>query len=275
MKLIFLGVFFLLVIMNSFSQESNSDSVVRIIDLYKLKYEASKVLTECGHIIDGPNYWFKQIENESIDALKPLTSFDEKQIGKESFEIISSEYKVVTIPNAEVSLKNILNSLIKNSNHPQAIYQLKILDSKEVNAFTTMGNYIYVTTGLLNFTNSVDEIAFILGHEIAHKELGHTKRRITKLWVSSQLLNRANLSDYEEIASNITSFFSAPFGQIDEYESDKHGFFMAKAAGYSTEKFTDFFSKMEKNENNSLLNKFLSTHPFPSHRKKCLLTYME
>lgn len=52
-------------------------------------------------------------------------------------------------------------------------YKFKVVESKEVNAFSLPGGFIYVYDGLLNFVESDDELAGVLAHEIAHASLRH------------------------------------------------------------------------------------------------------
>lgn len=151
---------------------------------------------------------------------------------------------------------------------------MTILDTDEINAYSTIGGYIYVTTGLIDFVDSDDELAFILGHEMGHDVLRHTQRKITKLLLSSELLGKVNLENYSNLAMNIGTKFTAPFDQIDEYEADKYGVKLAVRAGYDHNRFSDFFRKIEKNEDRSIISKLSSTHPFAQDRKKCIQKYI-
>lgn len=52
-------------------------------------------------------------------------------------------------------------------------YTFKVVDSKDVNAFSMPGGHIYVDKGLLDFIHSDDELAGVLGHEITHAAHHH------------------------------------------------------------------------------------------------------
>ena len=166
--------------------------------------------------------------------------------------------------------QEILNNLVKFASRKNVSYKLNILKTDDVNAFATLGGYLYITEGLINFVDSYDELAFIIGHEIAHEDRLHTQRKITKLTLSGNLLNLTKMDGFKEIAMNLNNTLSAPFDQIDEYESDSYGFEMAKKAGYDVTKFADFFKKLEKNEKQDILQKLTRTHPFSEHRKNCI-----
>jgi hypothetical protein len=54
--------------------------------------------------------------------------------------------------------------------HP---YIFIVGESEQINAFAAPGGIVIITTGMLNFLKNEDELAVILGHEIAHVELQH------------------------------------------------------------------------------------------------------
>ena len=54
-----------------------------------------------------------------------------------------------------------------------------MLDSEEINAFTTGGGYVYITRGIMNYLNSEAELAAVLGHEIGHVTARHPVRQQT------------------------------------------------------------------------------------------------
>ena len=62
-------------------------------------------------------------------------------------------------------------------------WEVKIIDDPEtLNAFATPGGYIYVYTGLIKFLDSEDELAGVMGHEIAHAAQRHSTQQMTKLY---------------------------------------------------------------------------------------------
>ena len=83
------------------------------------------------------------------------------------------------------------------------------------------------------------------------------------------------MEGFTDIANKINRTLSPPFDQIDEYEADKVGFELAKAAGYDVNRFADFFKKLERYQKQDLLTKLTSTHPFAEHRKKCIQSYID
>jgi hypothetical protein len=56
-------------------------------------------------------------------------------------------------------------------------YIINVVNSKDINAFSTPGYYIYTTSSLWNYVTSSSETEFIIGHEIGHSELHHISQQ--------------------------------------------------------------------------------------------------
>ena len=59
--------------------------------------------------------------------------------------------------------------------------KFSIIEADEVNAFSHVGGYIYFNTGLLEIISTDAELQFVVGHEIAHLELGIAKSSLRML----------------------------------------------------------------------------------------------
>lgn len=273
-KTLFIFAFIFLSV-DSSSQELSEQKLRKIIDSYKSNIESAIVIKDCGHILDSPAFAAKQFENTMLDAAFRFNSKEREELTKDIHtKVIKKKIIVKNHPLEQDALK-ILDKITKQLPSKNKSFKLTIIKSEEINAFVIIGGYLYLTTGLLDFIDSLDELAFIIGHEISHEYKLHTQRKITKLLLSSSIFGIIKTKDFQKIALVLSSSLSAPFDQIDEYEADKYGFLLAKKAGYDVKKFGDFFKKMEKYEKRNLISKITSTHPFAKHRKKCLNKYTE
>ncbi|MDH3710733.1 MAG: M48 family metallopeptidase [Cyclobacteriaceae bacterium] len=256
------------------AQDLSETQWQQMIDYYNSTIGTFITYETCGHIFDGPAYVVKQFENSGLDALMNFDDEEQTQMGKELFNDITRDAELVNDHWAYPELVKILDRLTPHVARKQVTYRVNILNTPEINAFVTMGGYLYITTGLLDFVDSYDELAFIIGHELAHEDKMHTTRKVAKLSLYHAFFSMSNFEDYKNIALNIHARFAAPFDQIDEYEADKYGVEFARKAGYDVQKFDDFFWKLEKYQKKSLINKLLSTHPFAEHRKNCIQEYI-
>jgi len=107
--------------------------------------------------------------------LLPLSAFAkqwsperEHSVGAEAAAEVEKKWKVVTDEARQKQLDEMVAVLAALSHRPEVQYKVKILDDKEVNAFSIPGGYIYVTKALLDDVQSEHELAGVLAHEITH-----------------------------------------------------------------------------------------------------------
>ncbi len=149
-------------------------------------------------------------------------------------------------------------------------YKTQIIKNDSVvNAFATPGGYVYVYTGLLKFIDNEATLAGILAHEIAHAELRHATKRMTKAYgvdfVLSLVLGNSS-SQYAQIAANLfTGLAFLKNSRDDEYEADEYSFKYLQTSKWYPGAITYFFDKV-KTGNSSFLEELLSTHPMPEER---------
>ena len=80
--------------------------------------------------------------------------------------------------------------LVKHSARSHLAHEFHVVDMKEPNAFALPGGFIYVSRGLLAIMNSEDELAAVLGHEIAHVAARHSAQQqaAQRRWIPLQVL---------------------------------------------------------------------------------------
>lgn len=143
-----------------------------------------------------------------------------------------------------------------------------------VNAFALPGGKVGVYTGLLNLAASDDEVAIVIGHEIAHVTARHGAERMSQgilvaaggLVLDHQTQGRKNhdllLAGYGLLSTGGMLAFS----RAHESEADYIGLRYAARAGYDPRAAVTFWQKMEKQARGGRLPVLLSTHP--SHDRR-------
>ncbi len=162
-------------------------------------------------------------------------------------------------------LTNKLLNTGKVSYRDEFAWEVKIIDDSEtLNAFCTPGGYIYVYTGIIKFLDSEDQLAGVMGHEIAHAALRHSTRQMTKLYglsaLTSVVTGNANPGMLEQIALGLISL---RFSRTHETEADAYSVIYLCETGYNAAGAAGFFEKME---GANTPPEFLSTHPNPGNR---------
>lgn len=109
----------------------------------------------------------------------------DKELGKKYAEEVEKELKLskdqdgfgrvqrIGAEIAAVADKTQLTALWGDRKFSKFDYTFKLVEGKDVNAFSLPGGYIYVYEGLLKYVESDDELAGVLAHEVAHAALRH------------------------------------------------------------------------------------------------------
>ncbi|MCL2283754.1 MAG: M48 family metalloprotease [Fibromonadales bacterium] len=123
-------------------------------------------------------------------------------------------------------------------------FEFKIINSKTVNAFAVPGGYIYFYTAILKNFKSESELSSVLGHEIGHVVLHHSRNGIVKQ-VGASVIIDALLGDGmgATLASLGTSFWLLGNSRENESQSDSMAFTYTNKMGISSEGLGDFFSR--------------------------------
>ena len=130
------------------------------------------LVTPSGSISPNQNQEDKNPTITTFTSKKRL-----KEIGADQHEEIVENQPLYSEESVLEYVRKIGTKVAKGSEEPDLGYQFFILDNPGINAFALPGGYIYITRGLLAFMNSEEQLAAVLGHEIAHVAANHHARR--------------------------------------------------------------------------------------------------
>lgn len=178
-------------------------------------------------------------------------------------------------------LQTIANRLIPQAKYlrPEAAswkWEVNLLKSDELNAYCAPGGKIMFYTGIIDRLKlSDDEIAAIMGHEMAHALREHGRENVSRQYAQqtglSLIASIAGMSQGQaELASLVGQVgLSLPNSRTQESEADLLGLEMMARAGYNPNASVTLWQKMMA-ANKSGSPEFLSTHPSPSNRIQTL-----
>lgn len=173
----------------------------------------------------------------------------------------------------EVYLKSQgMESLVKDYQ-----WEFNLVQSKEVNAWCMPGGKVVVYEGIMPLCPTDDDLAVVMGHEIAHAVARHGNERM-----SQQLVVQAGsaaaaiaLKDKPEqtqallgaaIGLGANYGVMLPFSRKHELEADRMGLIFMTIAGYNPEEAIPFWTRMAGVGSGQKPPEFMSTHPSDSHR---------
>ncbi|MBV8299044.1 MAG: M48 family metalloprotease [Candidatus Eremiobacteraeota bacterium] len=194
-----------------------------------------------------------------------LATPTEIQLGKEYDKQITDSTVVVTDPLLNQWVNEISNKLWAQTARKDVPYSIKILDVSDINAFSTLGGYIYVNEGTLDFVQSDDELAGVIGHETGHIERRHMVTANNKASIMNVIFGIASLFiplvyRFGQLAQ---AGLQAKISRQDENEADKYGLMLMSRAGYDPDAMYSFMAHLGATEQTShdIVSKYLADHP--------------
>jgi predicted Zn-dependent protease len=207
-----------------------------------------------------------------------LSPPEEAQVGKEAYQKVLNEYADRLLPNKDpqvVRIRRIVGNirdkaltnklLLKEINLHLGGYRfawdVHVVRERKINAFCLPAGYIIVYTGLLPVAQDDDQLAAVLGHEMAHALAHHASERVA----NEQRQGRSALGLLRTLS----------FDRQQESEADHIGLFLMTFAGYNPVEALRFWVRMEQSTGKGGgMPAILSDHPSDAQRIRDLRTWI-
>ena len=202
------------------------------------------------------------------------------EIGKQS--ALEAEKQLPVLSDAAVSryVSAIGARLAAQAPGPKFVYQFKVVNVSEVNAFALPGGFIYVNRGLLSKARTEGELAGVMAHEIAHVALRHPTNQASKAYLTQAglgalggLLGAKTQTSTGQIIGALGGFglntLFLKFSRTAESQADVVGSQIMARAGYNPIEMATFFGYLAQQAggNPSKFATFMSDHPAPANRE--------
>lgn len=156
-------------------------------------------------------------------------------------------------------------------------WEFNLVKDDQVNAFCMPGGKIVVYEGLLKLVSSDDELAVVVGHEVAHAVAKHSNERMSQQLMTqygAQILTQALSNKSAAIQKAGSTIYglgaqyglTLPFSRKHESEADYMGLIFMTMAGYDPNVAITFWQKMSAG--GASVPEFMSTHPSDATRIK-------
>ena len=182
----------------------------------------------------------------------------------------------------EITRRLIPHTAVFRPDAPKWEWEVHVISVDEVNAWCMPGGKMAIYTGLVQKLNATDdEIAAVMGHEIAHALREHARERISRqmgtqlgVGIVGALLGIGDLG--QSIAGKVADVtLNLPNSRLHETESDRIGVELAARAGFDPRAAVGLWEKMAKVSGGGQPPKWLSTHPAHEDRINDLRQYSE
>lgn len=199
-----------------------------------------------------------------------------QQMGDASFEEMKKQQKVSSDKKLTQYVNCVANRVTAVLPDQTQRWDVVLFDSEQVNAFALPGGHIGVYTGLLKVANTPDQLATVLGHEVAHVLAQHGNEQVSRGQLTGVGMKIADVALGASGVSNRDLYMSAlglgaqvgvllPFGRAQESEADIMGLELMARAGFDPAQSVALWRNMAK-AGGSQGPELLSTHPSNSNR---------
>ena len=142
-------------------------------------------------------------------------------------------------------------------------YTFQVVEDDSINAFATMGGFVYINTGLMKAADNEAELASVIAHEIAHIAARHGVKQLRQTLLAQGLATAAGVDDSVAVQIGVELALRRPKSRQAEFEADQIGIETLGRAGYAQYSAITFMQKLLKQASPP---SFLSTHPATSAR---------
>jgi beta-barrel assembly-enhancing protease len=223
--------------------------------------------TATGYVQSDP---YAQFRNERYSNEGLLSEQDEIKLGNQLD--VELRKKLTFVSEGQERVNRIGQRAARASRRPNLNYRFHIIRDKEINAYSTPGGHVYITTALLALAND-DELASVLAHEIGHVVARHSLKTLQQaqfLGGIADLIGSVTGVAGDTVgglgkaaATIVASGLLASHNREEEREADYLGVNGMAKAGYNPEGMVTMFQKLQRvsSSNPDLLGSLFSDHP--------------
>lgn len=197
-------------------------------------------------------------------------------IGQQSHQEIIKQFGVYNEkPELNRLVDRIGHQLAAASERPNLPWTFTLLDTPMVNAMALPGGYIYVTRGMIERINSEDELAGVIGHEIAHVTARHAAQQISRsqlaqfgMVLGAVVAGPEAVQQYGQLAQLGVGLLFQRYSRQHETQADLLGTGYMAEAHYNpigAERMLMTLQRLDKNPAGGIDRYFMS-HPDPAKR---------
>ncbi len=180
---------------------------------------------------------------------KPQKESKDVQTGKKMHVMFTRQMGVHNDLELQEYVQRIGEKVAAVSERPDLDWHFTIIDTDDVNAFATMGGYVYISRGILPYFQDEADLAAVLGHEIGHITAEHLKKQNRKGMLSGLASAATAIFTGMPALADLTNMAGqaiiSGYGREAELEADRLGASYLAKAGYDPEAMINVISTLK------------------------------
>nr|WP_206063738.1 M48 family metallopeptidase [Oceanimonas sp. MB9] len=194
---------------------------------------------------------------------------DMQRLGEQSFAQIKEQENISNDRELNRYVQCITDSLVAELSGTSQ-WEVVLFNSDQANAFALPGGKVGVYTGLLKIADTQDQLAAVIGHEIAHVLARHSNERVSRTQLTNIGLSAADAALGQSgvrqpamaaLGLGVQVGYLLPYGREQEAEADRLGLQLMAQAGFDPQQAVTLWRDMAAAEAGNQPPELLSTHP--------------
>ena len=204
------------------------------------------------------------IQGVRVYQLSNMSDAQEVDLGRGiNRQLVNGQVRLYRNADVNRYVDEIGQRLVRVSDRPDIPYTFQVVQDSAVNAFATMGGYVYITTGLMAAADNEAELAGVIGHEIGHIANRDAVQQMRQVAITQGITGALGVNRDRLVNIGTQIALQLPASRSAEYAADRHGFDTMGRAGYDQSGMVTFMQKLVRQSSQP---EFLSTHPDARNR---------
>ncbi|MCX5933945.1 MAG: M48 family metallopeptidase [Pseudanabaena sp. LacPavin_0818_WC45_MAG_42_6] len=204
-----------------------------------------------------------------IIQLSSIGDNEEVSLGQQIDSQIQQEVRISRDPAANALVRRLGQILVPTSDRPNIPYTFRVVDDTNLNAFATMGGFVYINTGTIAAADNVAQLASVIGHEMGHISGRHSLEQMKQMAIAQGIATIAGVADDRLVGIGVNLALRLPNSREAEFDADRRGLLNITKSGFAARAMPAFMQKLTRSGGGGA-PAFLSTHPATEDRISAL-----
>ena len=223
-----------------------------------------------------------------------MSDTEQVALGAQAYQEVLHDPKTKVVARGDIvrAVQQVTDRLVAATKNPDFLrtvklperkyeWEVRVLESPEVNAFCLPGGKMVVYTGILPICKTDAGLATVMGHELSHAIGQHGAERMSQAKLAQIGVTAAGAGVGDQDRARVMQVLNAgakfgimSYGRKHETEADHMGLLLMATAGYDPDESIKFWERMKAKSGGGKQPEFLSTHPSHETRIRDLTNWI-